>query len=471
MYDQTSTIDGQRTEIATPASVRSIATELRAQVAELEAGRWSGEQAGAAMDAFDELARVAAVGRLLAAERFAESGEWRRRGDKSAAEAIARRTMRTFHEVKGDLATAASMADVPAFDEVVRSGEVSQAAAREITPAMALDEAALPGLVRCARGRGFAALRQQVAEVFARCEDGTQRRRRARAARSWRSGTDKDGIWRASVAGPITDGALIEKLLDLHQQHVFDEARAGGQKEPFEAYRFDALVRALGLSVTDHAKSSAEPAAPADGGATDEPAGSMTERATEAPVAPMAAPCAPPAPLVARPRVARSAIRHAILVRVDWTALLRGCAAPGEVCEVDGLGPISVEDVLAMLADDDPIVKALLVNGRDVTRLATLDRNLKDDLRLAVRERDQGCAVPGCERRRFVDLDHEQEYSSDGPTSYENLRPLCRWHHRLRTNEGFDLRGPVGWRQWVARDGTVLGSEEEASVRDREADP
>ena len=309
---------------------------------------------------------------------------------------------------------------------MVRAGEVSAAAARLIAPAVEVDADALGALVRCARSRGLRALRETAREVIARGEEPAARRRRVRAARSCRTWTDPDGTWRAALAGTVEDGARIEKLLDLHQRHVFAEARSAGARDPYEAYRFDALLRALSLSVV-------EPGASQDGDTAD----STT----------------PPA---ARPTVQRSALRHAVLIRVDWAALRRGHVIAGETCELDGVGPVGVDEVLRILHDDDPIVKALLVRGRDVLRLATLDRSLKDDLRLAVRERDRTCAVPGCDHRSFLDLDHEQPFARQGPGSYQNLRPLCRWHHRLR----YDLRGPVGRREWVRPDGRVLAVEE-----------
>ena len=413
-----------------PAEVRATVVEVRALVGRVDPDRWTGEQAEAALQAFDELERLAAAGRALASGRVASSGTWRHRGDRTAADAVARSTGRSFGEARADISLAAALDLHPELDAVVRAGEVSAAAARLIAPAVEVDADALGALVRCARSRGLRALRETAREVIARGEEPAARRRRVRAARSCRTWTDPDGTWRAALAGTVEDGARIEKLLDLHQRHVFAEARSAGARDPYEAYRFDALLRALSLSVV-------EPGAWEDGDAAD---------GTTLPAA--------------RPTVQRSALRHAVLIRVDWAALRRGRVAAGETCEIDGVGPVGVDEVLRILRDDDPIVKALLVRGRDVLRLATLDRSLKDDLRLAVRERDRTCAVPGCDHRSFLDLDHEQPFARQGPGSYQNLRPLCRWHHRLRTTEGYDLRGPVGSREWVHPDGRVLAVEE-----------
>jgi hypothetical protein len=43
---------------------------------------------------------------------------------------------------------------------------------------------------------------------------------------------------------------------------------------------------------------------------------------------------------------------------------------------------------------------------------------------------------------RFLELDHEWEYHKGGPTSYDNLRPLCSFHHRQRTTEATSCGAP-----------------------------
>jgi len=55
--------------------------------------------------------------------------------------------------------------------------------------------------------------------------------------------------------------------------------------------------------------------------------------------------------------------------------------------------------------------------------------------------RDGTCIFPFCTRTsRRCDLDHIKPYDLDGPTdqtSTENLAPLCRRHHRLKTHGGW----------------------------------
>ena len=60
--------------------------------------------------------------------------------------------------------------------------------------------------------------------------------------------------------------------------------------------------------------------------------------------------------------------------------------------------------------------------------------------------RDGTCVFPWCGRNaRHCDLDHVIPYNHDhpeqgGPTATDNLAPLCRRHHRLKTRGGGGTR-------------------------------
>ncbi|WP_435743308.1 HNH endonuclease signature motif containing protein [Nocardioides sp. SYSU DS0663] len=65
------------------------------------------------------------------------------------------------------------------------------------------------------------------------------------------------------------------------------------------------------------------------------------------------------------------------------------------------------------------------------------------------RLRDLHCVFPHCTRpARRCDLDHVHAHGCGGPTASENLAPLCRRHHRLKTH------GP--WRYTVLEPGVYL---------------
>ena len=59
---------------------------------------------------------------------------------------------------------------------------------------------------------------------------------------------------------------------------------------------------------------------------------------------------------------------------------------------------------------------------------------------------------PWCTRpAEACDLDHVIPYSEGGPTASDNIGPLCRRHHRLKTHHG-------GWGYTVLEPGSYLWS-------------
>jgi hypothetical protein len=82
-------------------------------------------------------------------------------------------------------------------------------------------------------------------------------------------------------------------------------------------------------------------------------------------------------------------------------------------------------------------------------RLATGAYQIPDRIRDHVTARDLTCVFPHCTRNaRSCDLDHVVPYDPGGPTATENLAPLCRRHHRLKTH--------AGWTYTMIEPGTYL---------------
>jgi hypothetical protein len=65
--------------------------------------------------------------------------------------------------------------------------------------------------------------------------------------------------------------------------------------------------------------------------------------------------------------------------------------------------------------------------------------------------RDQHCVHPGCRRKaRRCELDHRVPWPN-GPTSAENLEPLCRRHHNLKHHSQWRAqRHDDGTYQWTS---------------------
>jgi 5-methylcytosine-specific restriction endonuclease McrA len=137
-------------------------------------------------------------------------------------------------------------------------------------------------------------------------------------------------------------------------------------------------------------------------------------------------------------------------VRVDHAALLRGHVESREVCELPGIGPIPVEVARSLAVDS--ILSVLVTDGVDVTTVAHAGRTIPAALRRALLERDQHCAVPGCDVREALEIDHIRPVGQGGETTLANLVCLCHWHHYLKTHQGHAIERSVGGWRWLAPD-------------------
>ena len=138
-----------------------------------------------------------------------------------------------------------------------------------------------------------------------------------------------------------------------------------------------------------------------------------------------------------------------IQVTVAATTLL---GLDDQAGELAGYGPIPAEMARRIAADPDATWQRILT---DPVSGVLLDYGIKvyrppPSLARHVKARDQVCAFPGCRQpAERCDLDHRERFP-DGPTSADNLGPLCRHHHRAKTEGGWS------WRR--ARDGTITWS-------------
>jgi len=67
-------------------------------------------------------------------------------------------------------------------------------------------------------------------------------------------------------------------------------------------------------------------------------------------------------------------------------------------------------------------------------------RTVPPPMRRALKARDGGCRFPGCINHKFVDAHHIIHWADGGETSLENLVLLCRHHHHLVHEGGFDCK-------------------------------
>jgi Domain of unknown function (DUF222) len=143
-----------------------------------------------------------------------------------------------------------------------------------------------------------------------------------------------------------------------------------------------------------------------------------------------------------RRRRARAGPRAMIHFRVDYAAYLRGYTEPGEMCEIPGVGPVSVATVRAW--SHDAVLKALLMDGTDIRTVVHLGRTVTAAQRTALEERDPECVIDACHVRDHLEIDHVADWAVTEITTLNCLARLCCWHHYLKTHCGFTLHGEPG---------------------------
>jgi hypothetical protein len=297
-------------------------------------------------------------------------------------------------EAKTALETAARLDACPDTKEALLAGDVSLDQAAEIVRT----EAAAPGsesdLLDFAGRRGLTALKDEGRRRRQATDDPEDRYRRQRRERYWRHWQDEDGM--IHVAGAFTPevGVALSNRIDAEVDRLLRAAKRDGEgpSEPPERIAADAVAKLV---------------MGADSG---------------------------------RPRSAE------LVLVCDIGAFQRGYAEPGECCHVIGGGmvPVSVAQELAL----DAFIKAVLYRGKQIDTVAHFGRHLNAELRTALGLGEPpmftGVRCADCGRLYGLQWDHVNPVANHGPTSYENLQPLCWPCHQDKTRRDGEagLLGP-----------------------------
>ncbi|MEI8080392.1 MAG: DUF222 domain-containing protein [Actinomycetes bacterium] len=114
--------------------------------------------------------------------------------------------------------------------------------------------------------------------------------------------------------------------------------------------------------------------------------------------------------------------------------LARLATASGDLPECGGIAPTVVVTVpLARLESDCTIHRMALDPAGMPLDVGRATRTIPRQIRIALNQRDQGCAYPGCERPPgWCAAHHIQHWADGGPTSIDNLILLCdRHYHKI----------------------------------------
>ncbi len=420
---------------------------------------------------FAAIENLGAAGKALATRRVSEGDLWRRKGYKSPAEWLARTAGTKVGDAIGVLETAEAMSSLEATTERFKAGALSPRQAKAVATAGKADPLAEQSLLDAAAHRSLNDLETKARQVrqAASRESTEVRNARLHAQRSVRTWTDDEtghgcGQWRL----PPAEHAEVLAALSAGTDVVFAAAKAEGRVEPPEAYTADALVALARGQGCGSQGSGGQGSAGRNGGSGR---GSAVVPASAGGVGVRRARSAgggrpSRGPARRRPRSGRCVVRPArafasssgsgvarrwsgsrrdtkILVRVDHSALVRGRAEPGEVCEIAGIGPVPVAVVQEWMGTD-AFKTAIVADGVDIRSVVHLGRRPLAVQTTALQWiHGNACARRGCTRTASLEIDHVAEWATTHHTTVDELAPLCPHDHDLKTFHGFTL-GPLG---------------------------
>ncbi|MFO7590978.1 MAG: HNH endonuclease signature motif containing protein, partial [Acidimicrobiia bacterium] len=283
-------------------------------------------------------------------------------------------------------------------------------------------DAAERRVLRKATREGLRSAKSEAARVLATAPDADARAERIHRERSRRQWT-RDGVWNLALSGPIALGAEIEACLAPFHDAAWDAAASQPKdaRDTPDAIAFDSLL-ALARAARD---------------GCGRPTGT-------------------------KPR-GRAKTRDHVVVHADLARLV---AADGDGvegrCEIPGVGPVPVAHARAMLGDGPvggAVFTILVEHGEDVRTFARPGRNVTRRLAQLLEARSPACSITGCGRVARLENDHATPVSEGGDSTDENVDPLCRHHHRRKTDGWIlteqpdgtrTLRPPPGMREDVA---------------------
>ncbi|MCZ7526255.1 MAG: HNH endonuclease [Acidimicrobiia bacterium] len=364
----------------------------------LRSGRLEADEALGVLGSLSRLGRVVSAAQVLVARRVEELGAYRGSGHRSTAQLLAVRSGTSLARATEVVETAKRLGSCPRTEEALVSGAVSVEQAHAIARAVEAVPSAEGDLLALAGTGSLRTLQDKARDLRLEADDDRLGRyRRQHAARSLVHGRDDEGmVWGRFRLPPDLGAAVVTRL-----EHQADtEYRRGyreGRREAHDRHLADALVTLLTAGPTPSAGEDV-----ADGQAD---------------------------PARTHARTVRAAPRADVVVHVSHQALRRGSLEPGETCMVPGAGPIPLERARELL--EDAFLKGVLVDGTRVEAVRHFGRRIPAELRTALEVRsilehgDVTCSVPGCDRRAGLEWDHHDPHANGGPTSYQNLQPLC----------------------------------------------
>jgi hypothetical protein len=325
--------------------------------------------------------------------RVDECRVWARDGYGSMAEWLAARSGTSVGQARGVVETAARLDDCPLTKAALREARISTDQAREVTRATVVDPSAERRLLESAEVDGMPGLRNKARQVQAAAMTEAElvaREQRIHETRYHRRWTDTDGAACGQYRTTPAAAAGLWAQLDAERDRIFKQARAEDRHDSFQAYEVDALCALADRDARSH----------------------RGKRLT--------------------------AILHA-----DVSPLLHGTTEPGDICEIAGVGPVSVTAAKELLGE--ALLKVVLSDGVDVRAVVHPNRTVAATIRTALMWKHRECCVVGCHEVHGLQTHHVIDYVESKHTRLDELTLPCARHHHLVTHDGFRLeRRPDG---------------------------
>ena len=415
----------------------------------------------------DELCRQAA--NIAAAEyrwlrllaEFDALGGWATGGARSCAAWLSFACGLSPIAAREHVRVARALVDMPKVCEAFGNGSITYSKVRAITRVATADNEQL--LVVYAQSSTAAQL-EKVVQGYRRMNRLEEAQEATRVfERRWvRHWVDEDGCVRISACLPPDEGALVVAELERLAESGGEEHAAAPAPEAQDV-----------------------PAGTAEAGRGDAPlvssrldASTPIEARRADALRMMAETCAATGPV--------SAVRgetHLVVLNVRDEDL-RASAAEAAIAaaerewdvsehlapSIDGIGRVAAETARRLACD--ATVTALVEDAMgQPLGVGRQSQKVPRRIRRALNRRDGGgCRFPGCAARRFVDAHHIVHWADDGPTDLDNLILLCRFHHRLVHEVGYQIlvRGP-GQFAFARPDGALVAEQPTTHSGDAEA--
>ena len=361
---------------------------------------------------------------LVLLRQFDEQNGWNT-GFTSCAHWLTWRTGIDLGAAREKVRVARALADLPHLSAAMRRGELSYSKVRAVTRVATPDnERRLLEVAQC----GTTSQVERIVRAWRHADriEAAHDARRQHLDRHLQAWVDDDGM--LVIRGRLTPeaGAVVQRALEAAAERLYQEARDADPEATDEVTAGQRRADAMALL--------AESALSAD-----------LDRGT-------------------------AGERYQVVVHVEADALAaHGTTGPAVLEGPEGQR-VSAE-TSRRLACDASIVTMRHAHDGAVLDVGRRTRTIPPAIRRALAARDRHCRFPGC-TARHADAHHVQHWADGGDTRLDNLLLLCRRHHRLLHEEGWQVgMGADATVRFVRPDGRPLPTVPPTSLRGVECGP